>query len=117
MKKKILIWTAVMAAIMLILPLIVVKIGGEQSGAQARMMMLMAINPISAIYTGVFAGTKVRKLWILPLLLCVLFFLGAWLAFGPMFHSITLYTIIYLVIGLAAMLVSVINQAKKNKQK
>ncbi len=85
----------------------------------ATMLVFMALffvlDPLCALYSGVFAGSDVKKRWSLPLVTVALFVLGAWWLLSMDAQGLLVYGGIYLVVGYTAMGVCAAILNKKNK--
>ena len=76
-------------------------------------MLFFALNPIYAICAGAAAGKDGRKLWALPVITALLFLIGTWLFFDWGEKAFFLYALIYLFLGIAAMLISMFIKKKR----
>ena len=65
--------------------------------------------------TGTFAGKDIRHLWSLPVISAVLFLIGTWIFFDMGETAFILYAAVYLVLGIAAMLISMLIRKKTQK--
>lgn len=74
---------------------------------------VFALNPIYAICVGAAAGRDGRKLWALPVITALLFLIGTWLFFDWREKAFVLYALIYLFLGIAAMLISMFIKKKR----
>ena len=106
MKKTLWVWLAVLAAVMLLLPWLVVLLVRGDAGMAVCFLLFFAVNPLCAIFCGAVAGRSPKKLWVLPVSAAVLFVLGTWLVFEAGERAFLLYGVVYLLLGLAAMAVS-----------
>ncbi len=108
MKKNIILWLAVSAAIMLALPWLAVTLVKGDAGMAACFVLFFAVNPIYSVILGVFAGKDVKHLWSLPVISAVLFLIGTWIFFDIGEMAFVLYAVVYLVLGIVTMLISMI---------
>lgn len=106
MKKNIILWLAVSAAIMLALPWLAVTFVKGDAGMAACFVLFFAINPIYSVVIGIFAGKDMKHLWSLPVISAVLFLVGTWVFFDMGETAFILYAAAYLVLGIATMLIS-----------
>ncbi len=106
MKKNFLLWSAASAFIMLFLPWLAVTFVKADGGMVVCFALFYGVDPIYSIMLGGFAGKDIGCLWSLPLISAVLFLAGAWIFFDAGETSFILYTLVYLVLGIAAMLIS-----------
>ena len=64
------------------------------------------------VVTGIFAGKDMKHLWSLPVISAVLFLIGTWVFFEMGETAFILYAVVYLVLGIAAMLISMFIRKK-----
>ena len=115
MKKKIIFWLAVTTVIMLALPWLAVTFVKGDAGMAACFVLFFAVNPIYSVVIGIFAGKDMKHLWSLPVISAVLFLVGAWVFFDMGETAFMLYAVVYLAIGIVAMLISMFIR-KKSKE-
>lgn len=111
--KKVLSWIAASAGMMLALPWMAVTFVKGDGGMAICFLLFFALNPIYAICVGAAAGRDGRKLWALPVITALLFLIGTWLFFDWREKAFVLYALIYLFLGIAAMLISMFIKKKK----
>lgn len=70
------------------------------------LLLFFCVDPLCAIFTGVTAGKHIRKLWWIPIANAAAFLAGTWICFEPGETAFLLYTVIYFVLGTAAMFLS-----------
>lgn len=112
MKKNIIFWLAVTAAIMLAMPWLAVTLVKGDAGMAACFVLFFAVNPIYSVAIGVFAGKDVKHLWSLPVISAVLFLIGTWIFFDIGEMAFVLYAVVYLALGIVTMLISMIIRKK-----
>ncbi len=112
MKKNIILWLAVSAVVMLALPWLAVTFVKGDAGMAVCLILFFAINPIYSVAIGVFAGKDVKHLWSLPIVSAALFLIGTWIFFDMGEMAFILYAVVYLVLGIVAMLISMIIRKK-----
>ncbi len=100
--KKLMIWILCAVVLMIGFPWLAVSFAGS-AGMAVCFILFFAINPLFAIACGVFAGSNIKKLWALPILVAGLFLLGVWLFFEMGEMAFLWYAGCYLVIGMIAM--------------
>jgi len=115
MKKKFLIWLAVSAGIMLMLPFLAVTFVKGDGGMAACFLLFFAVNPIYSVLLGFFAGKDYKHLWSLPVISAALFLTGTWIFFDMGEPAFLMYAAVYLVLGTGAMLISMLISKKQNK--
>lgn len=104
--KHLISWLIASAVVMFALPWLAVTFVNSDSGMAVCFVLLFALNPIYAIICGSYAGKNVKQLWVLPLITAVFFLIGTWLLFDMGEKAFILYALIYLALGIAAMLIS-----------
>ena len=104
--KKLISWLIASSAVMLALPWLAVTFIKGDGGMAACFILFFALNPIYAITSGISAGKDLRTLWALPIITAVFFLAGTWLLFDMGETAFILYALIYLALGMAAMLLS-----------
>ena len=99
------IWTAVSVLLLVGLPWLIVTLIHSDAGMAACFLLFFAVDPVLAIAAGMFAGKDIRRLWFLPILIPLLFLLGAWLCFAPLDPAFTGYAFMYVLLGGTTMLI------------
>lgn len=115
MKNNFILWFIISAVIMLALPWLAVSFIKGDGGMAVCFILFFAINPIYSVIMGVFAGKNVKKLWGMPVISTVLFLLGSWIFFSMGEKAFILYAGVYLILGIAAMAVSMIIHRKAQR--
>ena len=103
--KKIIIWTVMTFVLMIGFPWLAVTFAGSV-GMAICFILFYAINPLFSVICGAFAGRNIKKYWILPIIVAVLFLAGTWMFFDMGEPAFVIYCGCYLVIGIVAMLIS-----------
>ena len=112
MKKNIILWMVVSTAIMLALPWLAVTFVKGDAGMAACFVLFFAVNPIYSVVIGIFAGKDMKHLWSLPVISAVLFLIGTWVFFDMGETAFILYAVVYLALGIVAMLISMFIRKK-----
>lgn len=112
MKKTFILWLAVSAVIMLALPWLAVTFVKGDAGMAACFVLFFAVNPIYSVIIGNFAGKDMKHLWSLPVISAVLFLAGTWVFFDMGETAFILYAVVYLALGIVAMLISMFIRKK-----
>ena len=112
MKQNIILWLAASMAVMLALPWFAVTFVNGDAGMVVCFLLFFAVNPIYSVIIGAFAGKDIRHLWSLPVISAVLFLIGTWIFFDMGETAFILYTVAYLALGIAAMLISMFIRKK-----
>ncbi len=81
MIKKNFICGLISAFIMLCLPFLTVTFFNHENGLALVIILFFIVNPITAVSIGVYAGKYVKAMWFWPLLVALLFIVGALLFF------------------------------------
>ena len=105
--KKLLTWALFAIILMIGCPWIAVKFAGS-AGMAVCFILFFAVNPLFSVACGVFAGRDIKQLWSLPIITAGLFLAGTWLFFEMKETAFLIYCGCYLIIGVIAMLVSVL---------
>lgn len=111
MKKNIILWMAASAVVMLAFPWLAATFVKGDAGMAVCFLLFFAVNPLYSVLIGAFAGKDIRRLWSLPVISSALFLIGTWIFFDMGEPAFILYAAVYLVLGIAAMLI------KKKMQK
>lgn len=106
MKQNRILWLAASAVVMLALPWLAVTFVKADGGMAVCFLLFFGVNPLYSVIIGAFAGKDIRWLWSLPVISAALFLIGAWIFFDMGQTEFILYTTVYLVLGIAAMLIS-----------
>ena len=106
MNKNFVCWLAVSVVVMLVMPWMAVTFVKGDAGMAVCFLLFYAINPIYSVAIGIFAGKDIKYRWSLPVISAVLFLCGTWIFFDMGETAFILYAAIYLVFGIAAMLIS-----------
>ena len=110
-KKNIILWMAASAVVMLAFPWLAATFIKGDAGMAVCFLLFFAVNPLYSVLAGAFAGKDIRRLWSLPVISSALFLIGTWIFFDMGESAFILYAAVYLVLGIAAMLI------KKKMQK
>lgn len=113
--KKIFPWLIASAAILLALPWLAVTFVKSDAGMAVSLFLFFVLNPIYAICTGAYAGRDVKRFWALPVITALFFLAGAWWFFELGESDFILYALVYLILGMAAMLLSQFVRKKRQK--
>lgn len=97
---------------MLALPWLAVTFIEGDGGMAACFVLFFALNPIYSIFAGVYAGKDIKRMWVLPIFTALLFLAGTWLFFDMGEQAFIRYAFVYLILGIAAMLISMFIKKK-----
>ena len=115
MKKNFILWLTASAVVILALPWLAVTLVKGDAGMAVCFLLFFAINPIYFVVTGIFAGKDMKHLWSLPVISAVLFLIGTWVFFDMGETAFILYAAVYLALGIATMLISMLIRKKTQK--
>ena len=115
MKKNIILWLAASAVVMLAFPWLAVTFVKGDAGMAVCFLLFFAVNPLYSALIGAFAGKDIRHLWSLPVISALLFLIGTWIFFEMGETAFILYAAVYLTLGIAAMLISMLIRKKTQK--
>ena len=115
MKKNFILWLTASAVVILALPWLAVTLVKGDAGMAVCFLLFFAIYPIYFVVTGIFAGKDMKHLWSLPVISAVLFLIGTWVFFEMGETAFILYAVVYLVLGIVAMLISMIIRKKAQR--
>lgn len=113
--KKIFPWLIASTAILLALPWLAVTFVKSDAGMAVSLFLFFVLNPIYAICAGAYAGRDVKRFWALPVITALFFLAGAWWFFELGESDFILYALVYLILGIAAMLLSQFVRKKRQK--
>jgi len=113
MKKKVISSFVAMLIIFIILPLIFVKISKPYEFMGIMVFLFFVVNPITAAIINSMIGSDVKKMWWMPILLCIIFLLSYWLVLGEIILDLIFYSVFYLIIGIIFMCISLVITNKK----
>jgi len=115
MKKRVVLWVAASAIIMLVLPWLAVTFVKGDAGMAVCFLLFYAVNPIYSLIIGAFAGKYIKHLCSLPFISSVLYLFGVWIFFDMGEIAFIMYAAVYLILGILAMLVSMLIERKKRR--
>ena len=113
--KKMVPWLIASVLILFALPWLTVTIVKSDAAMAVCFILFFAVNPVYSVVLGVNAGKDMKSMWSLPLISALLFLAGTWTFFEFREIAFLLYAAIYLVLGAAAMLISVCVKKKKEQ--
>lgn len=109
---KITSWMIASAVIMLALPWLAITYIKGDGGMAACFILFFVVNPIYAVCAGGYAGKDIKKLWISPVLTALFYLAGTWLFFDMGERAFIIYALVYLFLGIIAMLISMLIRRK-----
>lgn len=115
MKKNIILWLAASVAVMLAFPWLAVTFVKGDAGMAVCFLLFFVVNPSYSVIIGAFAGKDVKHLWSFPIVSAALFLMGTWIFFDMGETAFILYAVVYLALGIAAMLISMLIRKKTQK--
>lgn len=117
MKRNVIFWLAVTAAVMVGLPWLAVSFVRGEGGFAVCLLLFFGIDPVYCVFMGLWAGEDWRRRWFGPVASPVLFLLGAWLFLAGGEMDFVWYGGIYLLLGLAVMAVKAGVKAQGEKRR
>lgn len=115
MKKDFILLLVISAVIMLLFPLLAVTVVKADAGMAVCFILFYAVNPVYSVVIGIFAGKDIKRLCSLPIISAILFLAGTWLLFDMGEIAFIMYAVIYLIMGMLAMLVSFLINRKAHQ--
>ncbi len=91
---------------MLVLPLAVIKLSPAHFVTGFIMLLFFAVYPVMSAVLGALAGSDIKKLWWMPIVLALCFPLLFSLALFEMVWALYIYSVIYLLAGVFFMAVT-----------
>lgn len=116
LKKKLIIIITIMFFVLFIVPLILVKLAKPHEFMGIMIMLFFCVNPIASVIINSLIGKDIKKLWLIPMLFCIVFLFSYWIVLKEIILDLMFYAGIYLIIGLVFMFISSF-VAKKIKNK
>jgi len=113
--RKTLFWLAASAAVMLALPWLAVTFVKGDAGMAVCFLLFYAVNPVYSGIVGLFAGKDMKNSWFQPVISAALFLAGTWIFFDPAETAFLFYGAVYLVLGIAAMVLSMLMYRRKRE--
>ena len=110
--KKLLIWTGLVALLMIGGPWLALRLAGWNAMG-ACFLLFFGVNPLFSVVCGAAAGRELKRLWLLPVIVAALFLAGTWIFFEMGESAFLIYSGAYLVIGAVAMCVSALITRRK----
>lgn len=106
LKNKVIATVVTYLVVLLILPFAFVSLAQPHEAMGVFMLFFFIINPIACAVTSAFIGKDIKKLWWFPILFAITFLLSFWLVLKEIVLDLTIYAIIYILIGFFVMFVS-----------
>ena len=115
MKKRVVLWFVISAIIMFVLPWLAVAFVKGDAGMAVCFLLFYTINPIYSVIIGAVAGKDIKHLCNLPFISSILYLFGVWIFFDMGETVFIMYAVIYLILGILAMLISMFIERKKRR--
>ena len=109
--KRFIIILSIIFVTMLIIPFITIHTIKAESGMAVTLILFFVVYPIVSVIIGILAGKDIKFFWFSPILVGVLFWVFACLAYQPAFPIV--YSVIYFVICAISLLITWIITKKK----
>lgn len=104
--KKMRIIISIMVVTLLIIPLILLKFIQPYEFMGVIVLLFFIINPINAVIVNLMAGKDIKKFWWVPIAFSILFLFSYWIILKEIILDLTIYSLIYLILGIICMLIS-----------
>lgn len=114
MKTKIISTIIILMVTMLLIPLIIANCLETNIGIGWIFIFFFGINPIVSLGLGIIAGTDIRKLWWIPLLIAIVFPLLFGIIIKEIVWDLYIYSGIYLILSIIGMVAKAISVKKIN---
>ena len=105
LKNKLIITSTIKLVVLLALPLIFVNLAKPHEAMGLMMTFFFAINPVASVIVSLFVGKDIKKLWWIPLSFAIVFLLSYWFVLSEIIWDLTIYAIIYALLGLLTMII------------
>ena len=99
LKNKVVVTILIEIFVLLILPLIFVNLSKPHEAMGIFMIFFFVINPVASATTNMFVGKDIKKLWWFPILFALVFLLSYWIVLKEIVLDLTIYAIMYILIG------------------
>ena len=104
--KKIRIIIVLMLLILFVMPLILVNIIEPHEFMGIMIMLFLGVNPLIAAIVSLLVWKDTKRLWMIPILFCIVFLLSYWIVLKSIIFDLIFYTGIYLIVRLVFMFIS-----------
>ena len=115
--KKAVLWIVLSAFIMIALPFLAVKLVNSFAGMGVSLLLFFAVNPLYSAISGYFAGKDVKTFWWISIVNVLLYIAGVWIFFDTGETAFFIYASVYLVLGLAAMIITALVKKSREDKK
>lgn len=109
---KIIIISIVELVVLLALPLLFVNLAQPYEFMGLIMLLFFVINPVASILVGFFAGKDIKTLWWVSISFPIVFLLSYWFVLKEIIWDLTIYAMIYALLGFLTMIISWIAKRK-----
>lgn len=113
--RKLRIIISIMILTLLIIPLISLKFIQPYEFMGVIVLLFFIINPIVSMIISSMVGKDINKLWWIPIVFSIGFLFCYWIILKEIILDLTIYALIYLILGILCMFISWII-AKKIKK-
>ena len=102
---------------MIALPFLAVKLVNSFAGMGVSLLLFFAVNPLYSAISGYFAGKDVKTFWWITIVNVLLYIAGVWIFFDTGETAFFIYASVYLVLGLAAMIITALVKKSREDKK
>ena len=114
--KKLICNIGIILMVMFLLPLTVAKLAPANAGMVLCFILFFAVNPVFSVIEGIYSGLDIKRKWYIPLVVAVVFLLSTWSVFDMGETAFILYSVVYLLICITAMLITYAIKCSKDKK-
>lgn len=105
-KNKVIVAIITEIVVLLILPFVFYNLTKPHEAMGVMMMFFFVVNPITSATIHSFIGKDMKKLCWLPVLFALVFLLSYWLILKEIVLDLTIYAMMYMLVGFFAMAIS-----------
>ena len=106
LKSKVIVAITIWLTVLLISPLVFLNLAKPHEAMGVMMMFFFLVNPIVSAAISAFIGKDIKKLWWFPISFAIVFLLSYWLVLQEIIFDLTIYAVLYMLVGFLAMLIS-----------
>ncbi len=105
-KNKVIVAIIAEIVVLLILPFVFFNLAKPHEAMGVMMMFFFIINPIASAAIHTFIGKDIKKLCWFPVQFALVFLLSYWLVIEEIVLDLTIYAMVYMLVGVFAMTIS-----------
>lgn len=104
LKTKVIVILASIILFMVSIPILIIRLASNEISLGFTFVLFFAICPVLEITLGIISGTDIKKLFIVPFIIAILFPFSYALAIGEMVWELFIYSALYAICGTLVML-------------